>query len=298
MLCDLGLVFPLLFMPSGERLPDGTPDLANRDYPAGLTRDGSTRRARQLTISDWGRYLISCHDMRYARDPKLRFVLQNLKQRDQAKSKVSFTNNATSAQGIATPTLQDVRAQFSAAIDIGEGGWGTQHSRGRAPATVIRTDVNVVDSCVNATSARTCLGDGTPAAPRTGVVDQLAVAQGASAQVPGLSGLGIGASATCSGGDVLPRTPRVGGTRHGEAAQGRAHLELAGGNGEFTPSERKDASKRLQRLAISIACSCDTLTGSPPYWWGKRKEVEALVHALLAEEDTLPAAFISASMAE
>ena len=217
-----GLAFPCLFMPSDERLPDGTPDLERRDYPAGFTREGGTRRARKLTMADWTCYLVSCDDMRYARDPKLRFVLQNLKAREMARRKVSFAHHSDSKQGIATPTMDDMRAQFEAALVMGEGA-----------------------------------GDDTAGA---------GLPSGASAQPPGAAALPSGAAVA---------SPMV-----------------------FSAGERKASATRLQKLAVSVACSCDGLTGSPPYWWGKRKEVEALVHARLEESDTLPVAFVSCSMAE
>jgi hypothetical protein len=63
-------------------------------------------------------------------------------------------------------------------------------------------------------------------------------------------------------------------------------------------SPRVATVRDIRRAALQVACTADSITGSPPYWWGKRKEVEALVRYILAERDELPIAFVTVSMAE
>ena len=64
-------------------------------------------------MSDWARYITSADDMRYARDAKFRFVIQNLKQREQARRKVAFTSHADSKQAGKTPTVRDLRDVYA-----------------------------------------------------------------------------------------------------------------------------------------------------------------------------------------
>ena len=93
--------------------------------------------------------------------------------------------------------------------------------------------------------------------------------------------------------------------RHGEPNGARAdppaatdnsrppQTGTAGNHAPHVPSKSD-----LRALALRVCCTCDDLPGSPPYWWGKKKEVDALVHKGLNEQDQLPLLFLSGSMAE
>ena len=59
-----------------------------------------------------------------------------------------------------------------------------------------------------------------------------------------------------------------------------------------------DGRKKVRRIARTIQAWGGTVTGSAPYWWARKYEVDALTQRLLFYQDELPLAFFSGSFAE
>lgn len=96
--------------------------------------------------------------------------------------------------------------------------------------------------------------------------------------------------------NIKQRQQALSQTKYGvEHMTGEQPLDLAGLREMI---DNSDTQHTLASIANKITTWGRNVTASPPYWWARKRDVEALVRQKVFENDELPVAFITGSMAE
>ena len=83
-------------------------------------------------------------------------------------------------------------------------------------------------------------------------------------------------------------------TRHASDEPDLAELRDLLANARTNP----DGKRKVASLGHKLSAYLKNVPGSPPYWWDQKQNVAAILRTRLFEDDELPFAFCSASMAE